>query len=105
MANTTTQWTKPRMWAVLKHNDDQLVKSLQKLFEFQTKYEKISKWTHLNNAVGFNKPDSKLLSTLATRSNYRKLTPKELNLLRIKLYKYTGQLCRIANNSQTMVVR
>mgnify|MGYP001442041069 CR=1 FL=1 len=98
-------WTKHAMWAILKHNDDQLVKALNKLFDYQTKYEKVSKWTHHNNSVGFNKPDSKRMSVYAIRSKYRKLTPKELAWIRPKMYKYTGQLCRIANGQQSMVTK
>lgn len=95
-----SKWTKHKLWPILKHNDDQLVKALQRLYEFQTNSEKVTKWTMYHNAVGFNKPDSKRMSTYAIRSFYRKLTYKELAWIRPRMYKYTGQLCRIVNGEQ-----
>lgn len=94
------KWTKHQMWPILKHNDDQLVKALQELFNYQTKNEKLAKWTLQHNSVGFNKPDSKRLSTYATRSFYRKLSSKEIAWIRPRMYKYVGQLCRIVNGEQ-----
>jgi hypothetical protein len=70
---------------------------LQALFDKQTAYEQAAKHTKHTNGVGFNGPDSVVLSDIATKSRkFKNLTPKQTRLVAIRLVKYRKQLAGIA---------
>jgi len=99
---TLPTWTKDSMWNVLSKSDEQLVKALVKLYDFQTASEKHARDTKYFNGVGFNGTDGKFLSSCSTyymRFGY--LSKKQIYCIRKRLKKYAGQLANIANGTIT----
>ena len=94
----TKTWTKEEILNLLANNDEMVKRSVLKLYEKQTDYEKAVQNTEENNGVGFNGLDANLLSSFAEfalKSGF--LTTKQTAIARNKLKKYAGQLAKIAN--------
>ena len=82
----------------LSKNDDQLKKALLRLFQFQTADERSDEFTKYTNDVGFNGPDSNILSGFAKQYQSKQwLSDKQMVILRKKMLKYSKQLARVAN--------
>jgi len=93
-----TIWTAESLWNKLSTNDSQLIKALHRLYDFQTRTEKIDRETKYFNNVGFNGTDGKFMSSLATfHKRFGYLSSKQLFCLRKRMKKYSGQLAKIAN--------
>ena len=91
-------WTKEEIKELLAKNDEMVKRSVLKLYEKQTDYEKLSQSTQEDNGVGFNGADATILSSFAEfikKTGF--LTPKQIGIARRKLMKYSSQLARIAN--------
>lgn len=86
-----------KMRAQIVGKDDQAIKALYRIHEYQTESEQRTEDTHVFNGVGFTKVDAKVLTSLV---NYHKskgcLTPKQMKLLKFRIGKYAGQLVKIA---------
>lgn len=94
-------WTKEEIAHLLETNDTMVVRSLMKLYACQTVDEKAASNTKHTNARGFNHPDAPLLSSMARYCIARKgLTTKQVNKIRPKMIKYSGQLARMANGEE-----
>ena len=94
----TKTWTKEEILNLLANNDEMVKRSVLKLYEKQTDYEKAVQNTEESNGVGFNGLDANLLSSFAEfalKSGF--LTTKQTAIARNKLKKYAGQLAKIAN--------
>lgn len=98
MLTATKTWTKDEILSLIKTNDKMVIRSVLKLYDYQTDREKLNMSTGEENGVGFNKYDSPFLTSIAQqiKKNYQ-LTTKQINVVRKKLLKYAGQLTRIAN--------
>lgn len=82
---------------MIKTNDKWLVKALVTIYACQTENEQASQATFEHNNVGFNGPDSEILSSYAQQYQSKKfLSPKQLAIARIKMPKYARQLDAIA---------
>ena len=93
-----TTWNADSLWNVLSKNDAQLVKALHRLYDYQTRTEKIDRETKYFNKVGFNGTDGKFMSSLATfHKRFGYLSSKQMFCLRKRMKKYAGQLAKIAN--------
>ena len=91
-------WTKEEIRDLIEKNDEMVKRSVIKLYQYQTEYEKEIKSTEEDNGVGFNGLDANIMSSFAEfalKSGF--LTPKQIKIARNKLKKYAGQLARIAN--------
>jgi len=100
-----TTWTKESIWNVLSKNDNQLIKALHRLYDYQTRTEKIERDTKYFNNVGFNGTDGKFMSSLATfHTRFGYLSSKQLFCLRKRMKKYAGQLAKIANGELELPV-
>lgn len=91
-------WHKEEIQNLIKTNDKMVQRSLLKLYECQTEDEKTSKLTKEENGIGFNEFDSYVLSDIAEfciKTGF--LTAKQIQFVRRKIYKYAGQLTKIAN--------
>ena len=98
---TTKVWKVEEIAHLLQTNDKMVIRSLMKLYGFQTDEEQDLGETTDYNGVGFNGADAPILSSIA--ENYLKwnrLTPKQLALVRKKMMKYAKQLTKIANGKQ-----
>ena len=92
-------WTKSEISSLLYSNDKMVVRSLIKLYNYQTEEEKAEEMTKEDNGVGFNAIDAEILSNIAEQViKTKRLTFKQLELVRRKIMKYAGQLTKIANN-------
>ena len=83
---------------IVGSNDDQCKKALLKLYAYQTSDEQMIGTTRYINGVGFSGADADILTSFAKqlqKNNY--LSPKQMNILRKKMTKYSKQLARIAN--------
>ena len=78
---------------LIKLDDTYAIGALVKLYSLQTADEQMSNSTEHENGVGFNAFDAMILSDIA--KYYMKkgfLSPKQIKLIKPKLYKYTKQL-------------
>ena len=94
----TKTWTKEEIKELLEKNDEMVKRSVLKLYEKQTDYEKATQSTQEYNGVGFNGTDSTILSSFAEfikKTGF--LTTKQTTIARKKLMKYSNQLAKIAN--------
>lgn len=91
-------WTKDEIKSLLEKNDLFVAKSVVKIWERQTTSEKTSQSTEVNNGIGFNGLDAKIMSSFAEYFvTHGRLSAKQLNLARKKIMKYAKQLTSIAN--------
>lgn len=91
-------WTEDEIRELVQTNDKVLYGALKKLYACQTVDEQSIGETVVQNGVGFNGADSKILSSMAeflNRNGY--LSVKQKALVRKKMVKYTKQLTRLAN--------
>ena len=91
-------WTEDEIRELVQTNDKVLYGALKKLYACQTADEQSIGETVVQNGVGFNGVDSKILSSMAeflNRNGY--LSVKQKALVRKKMVKYTKQLTRLAN--------
>src|SRR5271168_1898703 len=92
------RYSKDTIRALLDRSDAAVYKGLQAIYRLQTSDEQETHSTTHRNGVGFSGWDAPILSDIAQRSaKYGTLTPGQTRLVRRKLYRYTGQLARIAN--------
>lgn len=88
----------------ITNSDAQAIKALLRLHQYQTTDEKTSHNTHVYNAVGFTKADSRILSSFADFYKCKKfLSPKQLAVLKRKIGKYAGQLVSHSINAGLIV--
>lgn len=81
----------------IKTNDQWMLKGLLTIYKYQTESEKADGITKDHNNVGFNGPDSEILSSFAQQ--YLKngsLSIKQMNIARTKMVKYARQLEQVA---------
>lgn len=91
-------WTKEEIKNLIQTNDKMVALSLKQLYNYQTEYERTSHETTENNGVGFNGVDAPILTSFTLfylEKGY--LSPKQTEIARKKLIKYSGQLTKIAN--------
>lgn len=94
----TKQWKKDEIRKMLEVNDKAVLRGLVRIYERQTEDEKRNQETSYNNKVGFNGSDAPILTRIATyylKHGY--LSLKQIELVRKKMLKYSGQLANIAN--------
>lgn len=91
-------WTVEEIKNLLKTDDLFVIRSLLKLYSYQTYEEKQSGETKMDNGVGFNGADANRLSKVS-RDTLRTYTigVGMVNFVRSKIMKYAKQLTRIAN--------
>lgn len=93
--------TKAARIAHIKHqlanNDKWMLKGLVTIYSYQTESEKAVNITQEDNGVGFNGPDSEILSSFAKfYMSAGFLTAKQLIIARRRMIKYARQLDGIA---------
>lgn len=91
-------WNKEYIKTLLETNDEMVRRSLLVIFALQTNDEKTEEHTKHVNGVGFNGLDSEILSSFAKQLKSKGyLSPKQINLARKKIMKYSSQLVDVAN--------
>lgn len=91
-------WTKEEILEGLKSNNSWVEKAVLAIFNKQTIEEQISDSTRKSNNMGYNSSDARLMSYYAKWiQSGKKLTGCHLEKARKKIYKYSGQLTKIAN--------
>jgi hypothetical protein len=97
-------WTAEEIKDNLLQHDVWVTKAVVAIFNYQTADEQASEDTKHHNNVGFNGVDGRILSSFAKQINnfrpgkYRSpLSPKQMEIARRKIIKYSGQLAKIAN--------
>ena len=90
--------TKESIIALLETNDLAVGRAVVAIYQRQTQDEKTAGTTKVHNSIGFNGPDSRYLSYVATyaQRNDCRLSGKHLQKARAKIIKYAGQLLDIA---------
>lgn len=97
MTNTKI-WSIEEIKELLENNDTMVLRSVIKLWELQTQEEKEECKTLTHNGVGFSGFDAELLSSFAQQAIWKGyLSRKQTFIARKRLYKYCGQLVKIAN--------
>jgi hypothetical protein len=101
MANAPTIWTVEMIKAKLATNDVMVERSLLVIYANQTADEKSAQTTNHTNGKGFNGTDAGILSSFAEwaikmeksgKVEGTRLSPKQREIARRKLMKYTKQL-------------
>lgn len=97
---TVRVWTVEEIRCLLQTSDKMVTKSLLQLYAKQTSYERQARKTLTNNNVGFNSPDSPILTQIAQLCQLQgnELTNEQLWMVKRRIGKYAKQLTRIANN-------
>lgn len=93
-------WTSGSMRKVLDSSDEQLMKAVVQLYNYQTEDEKKGRETIHDNAVGFNKPDASFLTGMARlylSKGLAGMTKNQIERTRKLMHKYVSQLTIIAN--------
>jgi hypothetical protein len=91
-------YTKQDIIDLLTVNTRAIERAIVVLYTYQTQDEKTAGETREYNNVGFNRLDSGILSSFAEQINRgRRLTPKQLEIAKKKIFKYAGQLTNISN--------
>jgi len=89
-------WDKDSIKELILTNDKAMIKALLLIYKNQTETEKIDESTKELNGIGFNKFDAEPLTSLVkwyNRKHY--LTPRQLNLGRKRMKKYSGQVIKM----------
>ena len=91
-------WTEEEILNILETNDTQLCIACVNIYRLQTRAEQESHTTRDRNNVGFSAYDAKLLSSFAEQYlKYRRLSSRQIEILRKRMKKYRRQLVAIAN--------
>ena len=99
--NTMKKWKKDEIKDMIEKSDYALIKGLLRIYENQTMDEKRSESTSHDNGIGFNGSDAEFLSKMAKFFLDRGyLTGKQIDVVRKKMLKYSGQLTKIANTNE-----
>lgn len=97
-------WSKESIRDLIETNDKMVIKSILKLYEYQTASEQTSGVAKETNGKGFNYADTPFLSGVAqVLLNGNGLSQRQLELARTSLLKYSGQLAKIANSTEEVV--
>jgi len=98
------EWTKDQIKTKLQNDDGWVIRGVMAIFKYQTYAEQKIEHTQDLNGVGFNGPDSFILTSFAKQLNHKKsknralaLSQKQMYIARKKIMKYAGQLAKIAN--------
>lgn len=90
-------WGKDTIKYLLLTNDRMVIASLIKLYNYQTDEEQSTNSTVDSNGVGFNSFDSDALSNIARQCLEKlSISAKQVNFVRHKIVKYSGQIAKIA---------
>ena len=93
-----TDWTKDEIKSKLATDNAWLIRGLLAIYAGQTQEEKTYGMTKEDNGIGFNALDAEILTAFALQyKQFRRLSPRQIELTRKKLMKYAGQLAKIAN--------
>ena len=92
------KWTVDEIKSLIDTNDVFVIRSLIKLYSYQTDEEQAGDETSEHNGFGFNSFDAKALSSM-TKILIKNLiiSKSQVNYARTKIKKYAKQLTRIAN--------
>lgn len=92
-------WNVDEIKELLKTNDRFVLRSLIKLYSFQTKEEKRQKESTEANNKGFNKFDAESLTPIAQNVvKGNTITENQISYIRNKIMKYAKQLTKVANH-------
>lgn len=98
---TTTapkKWKPEEIHHMIETDDKWLYRGLLAIYDKQTEDEKAHDLTHHENSVGFNGPDSNIMSRFAkSLKKYGHLYAQDKAECRKRLLKYCKQLAKIAN--------
>ncbi len=94
----TKTWSTKEIKDLLKKSDKAVMRGISAIHSLQTNQEQINRGTVEHNGVGFNSYDAEFLSSLAEFYKDKDfLSPRQIELGRKGILKYSAQLCRIAN--------
>lgn len=92
-------WTVEEIRDRLQNSDKMVSRSLIKIYEKQTEDERSEELTKHRNGMGFNAKDAKFGTSLAkVVERGGRLSERQIACARKILFKYSGQLAKIANS-------
>lgn len=98
MGDRNKKWTPEEIKELISKNDRAVMKAIVRLHSLQTPQEQQAEQTKERNKIGFNGPDSPILSYYAKWIMEKgALTGTHINHARNRVRKYAGQLAKIAN--------
>jgi hypothetical protein len=100
MTKLTMQAKKEQIQKLIDTDDYAVARAVVRIYQRQTASEQRSEHTHLNNAIGFNAPDAKYLSSAAKFAlRNGELTGEHVDRVRAKIRRYWKQLIDIAEET------
>ena len=88
-------WTQDMIKELIRTNDKAVVRALLVIYNYQTDSEKAWGETKFDNGIGFNGVDANILTSFAQQVNARGfLSPKQMDIARKKMLKYSGQILK-----------
>lgn len=93
-------WTKQEIKLNIAMNDAWVIRGMLAIYARQTASEQNAGETQEDNGIGFSGVDAFILSSFCEQYKARKfLSPKQMEMARKKMLKYSRQLAEIANSS------
>lgn len=101
MKTKQPKWTKEEIRDMLVKSDKALIRGLMTIHGYQTPEEQQAGVTVEDNGMGFNGLDAEFLTQMALYYIHNKyLTPGQIEWVRKKMLKYSGQLAAHANRTK-----
>lgn len=95
------KWNKENIVEMLLKSDKAVCRAVTAIFNNQTDEEKQAGYTVEDNKIGFNGVDAEWMSLMAVNiAQYKRLTPKQMEITRPKILKYWRQLAEIAMRNE-----
>lgn len=102
-------WTEERILNIIIKSDEQMIRAMMKIYDYQTIAERRIGGTTEHNGVGFTGVDGTILSSFCDcYIKYRRLTERQMVIVRKKMPKYVKQLLKIIaieNGSEIKSIR
>lgn len=95
----TDKWDKERVRRLIATNDKAVIRGLLALYKRQLPEEKEYASANVENGVGFNRLDTPYLTEMSKKIiEGGGADQKDIDFIRVRLMKYSGQLADIANS-------
>lgn len=99
-------WNIETLKDLLKRNNKAVERAILLIYSFQTHEERTYGHTGVKNGKGFNRVDANILSSFAEQLNKGySLSEKQINIARIRILKYTGQIFNYMLNKKKINTR
>ncbi|UCG54228.1 MAG: hypothetical protein JSV32_06455 [Dehalococcoidia bacterium] len=87
----------------LSTNDAWALRCLEVIYDHQTPGEQVAETTNCDNGIGFTGADAEILTSFAKQyAKYKKLSPKQMEILKKKTKKYWKQVLELTDQKKLL---